>query len=134
MQTSKFDNKLESDFSADEATLVFDTGRLEQFTEDYAHFQSLEDTDQKILLKQWLFFKHERELKQQGREEKRAKEERRREARAARQAENGSQSKNKKGSKRHSSHGGSGSQFNVSSRSKASALRNSATNNQGALG
>ena len=51
MQTSKFDNKLESDFSADEATLIFDTGRLKQFTEDYAHLASLEDTDQKILMK-----------------------------------------------------------------------------------
>jgi hypothetical protein len=33
----------------------------------------MEDEDQRILLKQWLFFKYEKEIKQQSREEKAAK-------------------------------------------------------------
>ena len=36
MGTSKFDKELESDEDAG-ATLIFDTGRLQQFSEDYAH-------------------------------------------------------------------------------------------------
>ena len=35
MGTSKFDPNLENDFSADEITLLFETGRLAQFQEDY---------------------------------------------------------------------------------------------------
>lgn len=59
-QTSKFDNELESE--SEQATLQFDTDRLKQFTE-YDVLQGCKDEDQKILLKQWLFFKHEKELK-----------------------------------------------------------------------
>lgn len=76
--TSKFDNELESDGEGGGATLNFDTGRLKQFAEDYAHLESLEDTDQKILMKQWLFFKYEGQLKIQAKEEKRIKQERKR--------------------------------------------------------
>lgn len=77
--TSKFDNGLEADFEGDEATLLFDTERLKQFPEDYACLEALESTDQKILVKQWLFMKHERELKIQAKEEKKIKEQRKRE-------------------------------------------------------
>ena len=34
MGTSKFDPNLENDFSADEITLLFETGRLAQFQEE----------------------------------------------------------------------------------------------------
>ena len=61
--TSKFDKGLEADFSGDEASLIFDTERLKQFPEDYACYDALDSTDQKILVKQWLFMKYERELK-----------------------------------------------------------------------
>lgn len=84
MGTSKFDSKLESDGEEGGATLNFDTGRLKQFSEDYAHLASLADTDQKILMKQWLFFKYESQLKMQAKEEKRLKQERRRQEREAR--------------------------------------------------
>lgn len=41
----------------------FETGRLKQFTEEYEVLSKIEDEDQRILLKQWLFFKYEKELK-----------------------------------------------------------------------
>jgi hypothetical protein len=59
-QTSKFDKNLESE--SEQATLLFDTDRLMQFTE-YDVLQGCQDEDQKILLKQYLFMKYERELK-----------------------------------------------------------------------
>ena len=62
--TSKFDKDLEADFEGDEATLLFDTERLKQLPEDYACLEAMDATDQKILVKQWLFMKYERELKQ----------------------------------------------------------------------
>lgn len=77
MGTSKFDKELESDDDAG-ATLIFDTGRLQQFSEDYAHLQSLENTDQKIIVKQLLFMKYEGLLKMQAKEEKRIRQEKRR--------------------------------------------------------
>ena len=61
--TSKFEKGLEADFEGDDATLLFDTERLKQFPEDYACLEAMESTDQRILVKQWLFMKHERELK-----------------------------------------------------------------------
>ena len=64
--TSKFEKDLENSFEGGDATLVFDTARLQQFPEDYACYAALESTDQKILVKQWLFMKHERELKLQA--------------------------------------------------------------------
>lgn len=72
-QTSKFDKNLENDFDGAEATLNFDTGKLKQFTDEYEILKQIEDEDQRILLKQWLFFKYEKEIKQQTREEKAAK-------------------------------------------------------------
>jgi hypothetical protein len=69
-QTSKFDKNLENDFDGAEATLNFDTSRLKQFTEDYDVLAKIDDEDQKILLKQWLFFKYEKVLKQQHKEER----------------------------------------------------------------
>ena len=77
--TSKFDKGLEADFDGDEATLLFDTERLKQFPEDYACLEALESTDQKILVKQWLFMKYERALKLQAKDEKALKEQRKRE-------------------------------------------------------
>lgn len=77
--TSKFDKGLEADFDGDDATLLFDTERLKQFPEDYACLEAMEATDQKILVKQWLFMKYERELKVQDRERKIVKEQRKRE-------------------------------------------------------
>jgi len=68
--TSKFEKDLENSFEGDDATLIFDTERLKQFSEDYACYAALESTDQKILVKQWLFMKHERELKQQAKHDK----------------------------------------------------------------
>jgi hypothetical protein len=62
-QTSKFDKNLENDFEGAEATLNFDTSRLKQFPDEYDVLNKVEDEDQKILLKQWLFFKYEKELK-----------------------------------------------------------------------
>ena len=79
MGTSKFDPNLENDFSADEITLLFETGRLAQFQEDYQCLQAMEDTDKKILVKQWLFMKYEPELKKQAKEEKAVRDQRRRE-------------------------------------------------------
>jgi hypothetical protein len=38
------------------------TDRLEQFSE-YDVLAGCQDEDQRILLKQWLFFKHEKELR-----------------------------------------------------------------------
>lgn len=61
--TSKFDKGLEADFSGDEASLIFDTERLKQFPEDFACYDAMDSTDKKILVKQWLFMKYERELK-----------------------------------------------------------------------
>jgi hypothetical protein len=61
-QTSKFDRGLESD--GDEASLIFETERLNQFPESEA-LKGCETEDQKILLKQWLFFKYERLLREQ---------------------------------------------------------------------
>jgi hypothetical protein len=66
-QTSKFQKELESE--SEQATL-FETERLGQFTE-YDVLKGCQDEDQKILLKQFLFFKHEKELKRQAGEEKR---------------------------------------------------------------
>lgn len=67
-QTSKFQKELESE--SEDATLLFETERLGQFTE-YDVLKGCQDEDQKILLKQFLFFKHEKELKRQAGEEKR---------------------------------------------------------------
>ncbi len=57
-QTSKFDQGLESNTES----FVFMTDRLEQFSE-YDVLAGCQDEDQRILLKQWLFFKHEKELR-----------------------------------------------------------------------
>ena len=81
--TSKFDKGLEADFEGDDATLLFDTERLKQFPEDYACLEAMDATDQKILVKQWLFMKYERELKIQAKEEKKVKEQRKKEQRLA---------------------------------------------------
>ena len=87
--TSKFEKGLEADFEGDDATLLFDTERLKQFPEDYACLEAMESTDQRILVKQWLFMKHERELKKQAQKEKAVKEQRRQEKRAKDRASGG---------------------------------------------
>ncbi len=61
---------------------MFDTERLKQFPEDYACYEALDSTDQKILVKQWLFMKYERDLKVQAKEEKVIKEQKRKERKA----------------------------------------------------
>ena len=86
--TSKFDKGLEADFDGDDATLLFDTERLKQFPDDYACLEAMDATDQKILVKQWLFMKHERELKIQAKSEKVIKEQRKREQRQAQERAN----------------------------------------------
>jgi len=114
--TSKFEKCLENSFEGDDATLVFDTERLKQFPDDYACYQALESTDQKILVKQWLFMKHERELKVQAKQEKEIKEQKRRERQAKVLVDQPKK-------KRQNSHG-SGSNFNNSNRSFRSGISN----------
>jgi hypothetical protein len=71
--TSAFDNGLENDFEDAEQTLQFDTQRLKPFAEEYEVLKSMEDNEQRILAKQWFFFKYERELKKQAKLEKQQK-------------------------------------------------------------
>lgn len=44
-QTSQFDKGLENDFSGDDQTLLFETGRLAQFVEEYALLDQVETDD-----------------------------------------------------------------------------------------
>ena len=106
---SEFDPNLENDFSADEITMLFETGRLAQFQEDYAMLKAAEDTEKKIIIKQILFMKYERELKKQDKEKKHLREQLRRErrARAGQHEDPANQVSQVNHSRRHSSLGGS---------------------------
>lgn len=121
--TSKFEKGLENSFEGDDATLIFDTERLKQFPEDYACYAALESTDQKILVKQWLFMKHERELKQQAKQDKLTKEQRRKERLAKEMADEGATDKGNPKKRRQHSHS-TGSVFNTSNRSFRSGISN----------
>lgn len=55
-QTSKFDNGLEDDFEGAEQTMQFDTERLRIFPEEYEMLRNMEDDENRILAKQWVFF------------------------------------------------------------------------------
>ncbi len=61
--TSAFDKGLENDFEDAEQTLQFDTNRLKPFGEEYNVLINMEDNEQRVLAKQWFFFKYEKEIK-----------------------------------------------------------------------
>lgn len=69
-QTSKFDNGLEDDFEGAEQTMQFDTERLRIFPEEYEMLRNMEDDENRILAKQWVFFQYEKELKKHFKQEK----------------------------------------------------------------
>lgn len=59
-QTSKFDHQYEDDFEGCNITLDMQTSRLAQFPEEYEMLQHIEDPDQRIIMKQMVFFKYEK--------------------------------------------------------------------------
>lgn len=87
-QTSRFDKALEDDYEDADQTLPFETDRLRQYTDEYEMIMHVEDEEQRILLKQWLFMIHEKELKSQAKKEKMLRMHQRRAARAAAQDQN----------------------------------------------
>ena len=64
--TSKFDNKYEEDFEGANVTLDMATDRLKQFPDDYEAINSIDNIDERIIMKQIVFMKHERLLKKQA--------------------------------------------------------------------
>jgi hypothetical protein len=87
-QTSRFDKALEDDYEDADQTLPFETDRLRQYADEYEMIMHVEDEEQRILLKQWLFMIHEKELKSQAKKEKVLRIQQRRAARAAAQDQN----------------------------------------------
>lgn len=72
-QTSKFDNKYEDDFEGANVTLDMETERIRQFPEDYEAINSVNNPDERILMKQVVFMKYERILKKQAKQERKKK-------------------------------------------------------------
>lgn len=54
-------------------TLDMNTDRLRQFPEDYAAINSIDNPDERIILKQVVFMKYERLLKKQAKLERKRK-------------------------------------------------------------
>ena len=71
--TSKFDNKYEDDFEGANVTMDMQTARLRQFPEDYEAINSVDNPDERILLKQVIFMKYEKILKKQAKIERKKK-------------------------------------------------------------
>lgn len=58
--SSRFDNKYEDDFDGANVTLDMQTDRLKQFPDDYEALNSVENQDERILMKQMIFMKYEK--------------------------------------------------------------------------
>lgn len=58
-----FDNKYEDDYDGANVTIDMTTDRLQQFPESYEAINAVEDPNERIILKQLLFMRHERILK-----------------------------------------------------------------------
>lgn len=61
---SAFDNALEEDGA--NVTLDMKTERLRQFPEEYEILQHIEDSDQRIIMKQYFFLQYESILRKQA--------------------------------------------------------------------
>lgn len=70
---SKFDAKYEDDYDGANVTLDMNTERLRQFPEEYEMLQHIEDAGQRIIMKQIVFMKYERQLKKQAKIERKRK-------------------------------------------------------------
>lgn len=71
--SSKFDNKFEEDYDGANVTLDMNTDRLRQFPDDYEAINSIENIDERIIMKQIVFMKYERLLKKQAKMERKLK-------------------------------------------------------------
>ena len=61
--SSKFDSKLEDDYDGANVTMDMQTERLKQFPQDYEAINSIENPDERIIMKQIVFMKYEKILK-----------------------------------------------------------------------
>ena len=59
---SGFDNKYEDDYDGANVTMDMATDRLQQFPDAWEAINQVEDPNERIILKQLLFMKHERIL------------------------------------------------------------------------
>ncbi len=62
-QPSEWDKGLEQDFEGAEETIDFNTSRLKLFPEDYQMLMQIENPNERIITKQLLFMRHEKEIK-----------------------------------------------------------------------
>ena len=71
--SSKFDSKLEDDYDGANVTIDMQTERLKQFPQDYEAINSIENPDERIIMKQIVFMKYEKILKKQAKMERKRK-------------------------------------------------------------
>ena len=65
---------MEDDFPEAEQTMEFDTERLRIYPDEYNMLKNMDqDSEQRIVAKQWIFFQYEREIKKQIKKEKQEK-------------------------------------------------------------